>query len=196
MRLGSVILVVVLALAILPAGAIAQSQKPYMIHGGLGYCAALNEGAPDGSVGLHGGIIYRLEGTPEVGIGGEFGYYMLGSTSYTETDGFNFFEVEAKWTTYPILGELYYFVSPKISTPYLVGGVGVYNLKINVEAATNVATASLSGSDTNFGVNGGLGFLFGSPRSQLRFGADGRFHVIMTEGESTQVIAIMGRIFF
>jgi hypothetical protein len=51
-------------------------------------------------------------------------------------------------------------------------------------------------SETDFGVNAGLGFLFGQPQSQLRFGADGRFHIVMTEDESWNIIAVMGRIFF
>jgi hypothetical protein len=189
------------ALALVPAVASAQAQKPYMIHGGLGYTAALNDGAPSGSLGLQGGVIYRLEGTPEVGIGGEFGYFMLGTNSATVADLFgNYYTEKAKWSTLSLIGEFYYFVSPKISTPYLVGGIGVYPVKLTYsqEAAIGVdyASASVDLSETDFGVNAGLGFLFGQPQSQLRFGADGRFHIVMTEDESWNIIAVMGRIFF
>ena len=201
MRLGSWILVVVLALALVPAGASAQSaKKPYMLHGGLGYTAALNDGAPSGSLGLQGGVIYRLQGSPQVGIGGELGYFMLGSVTNSYYDGVVAYEEKASWSAIPLLGELYYFVSPKVSTPYLVGGLGIYPFKISYSAEGSVGgyAGSVSGdiSETDFGVNAGLGFLFGQPGSQLRFGADGRLHIIMTEDESTNVLAIMGRLFF
>ena len=200
MRLMSVTLVVLIALVLVPARASAE-PKPYMIHGGVGFVKALNDNAPDGSIGLHGGLIYRLQNSPQVGIGAEFGYYMLGSESYSESDFYgNYVEVEADWATYPILGEIYFFVTPRTSTPYLVGGLGLYPLKVSVDAAASYngygGSASGSETETNMGINGGLGFLFGRPGAQLRFGADGRFHIIMTEGDSTQLIALMGRIFF
>jgi hypothetical protein len=72
----------------------------------------------------------------------------------------------------------------------------MYPFKVKVETESNLGAASIEASETDFGLCAGLGFLFGSPRSQLRAGMDGRFHIIMTEGETTNVIAMMGRLFF
>jgi hypothetical protein len=62
--------------------------------------------------------------------------------------------------------------------PYLIGGVGVYNMRATVEGE--------SGSDTKFGANAGAGF-------DLKLGsasvyAEGRFHAIFKGGINTETL--------
>lgn len=193
----SVVLVVLLVLALLPVGAQAQ-DKPYLVHGGLGFVKALNDEAPSGSIGLHGGVIYRLQNAPQVGLGGELGYFLLGTESVNFYDGLTVVEADAKWSAVPITGQFYYFLQPGVSTPYLTGGLGLYMFKVDYDISIPGYGSLFSGdiSETDFGVNAGVGMLFGTPRQPIRFGLDGRFHIVMTEEESTNIVAVMGRIFF
>ncbi len=56
-----------------------------------------------------------------------------------------------------------------VAHPYLIGGLGVYNMKATV--------GDVSGSDTKFGLNGGLGVDVGVGPAKLY--AEGRLHAIM-----------------
>jgi len=193
----SVVLVVLLALALIPAGVEAK-PKPYLVHGGLGFVKALNDGAPGGSIGLQGGVLYRLEQSPEIGIGGELGYFLLGTESVDFYDGFELIEAAAKWSAIPITGQFYYFLQPTASTPYLTGGVGPYMFEVDYDFSAPGYGTFLSGdiSETDFGVNAGVGMMFGDGQKPLRFGIDGRFPIVLTEEESTNIVAVMGRVFF
>jgi opacity protein-like surface antigen len=57
-----------------------------------------------------------------------------------------------------------------IAHPYLIGGLGVYNMRASVDGVG-------SGSDTKFGFNGGLGVDVGVGPAKLY--AEGRLHAIM-----------------
>jgi hypothetical protein len=67
--------------------------------------------------------------------------------------------------------------------PYIIGGVGVYNVK-----ATGDDVPDNAGSDTEFGINGGAGFDFVA--GAVGVFVEGRFHNVFTEGESTNFIPI------
>ena len=56
-----------------------------------------------------------------------------------------------------------------VAHPYLIGGLGMYNMKATV--------GDVSGSDTKFGFNGGLGVDVGVGPAKLY--AEGRLHAIM-----------------
>lgn len=62
------------------------------------------------------------------------------------------------------------FPGASAAQPYLVGGVGLYNMKISIDGLG-------SGSDTKFGLNAGAGFDFGLGNAKLF--ADARFHAIL-----------------
>jgi opacity protein-like surface antigen len=66
--------------------------------------------------------------------------------------------------------------------PYLIGGGGVYNFKLEGD--------DISGSDsqTKFGINAGAGFDFKAGSAGLF--VEGRFHDIFTSGSNTQFIPI------
>ncbi len=200
MRHLAVVMLVVLGLLISQAAIASAQEKPYLIHAGLGYCKALNDGAPDGSVGLEAGMIYRIPSSPRVGIGAEIGYLMLGSVTYTDYYFTNYAELTAKWSSIPVMAEIYYFPQLRGPTPVLTAGVGLYPIKIKIDAETSVGsyygTGTTSETNTDLGLNLGGGFLFGTARSPIRFGLDARFHLIMTDVESTNLITAMGRLYF
>lgn len=67
--------------------------------------------------------------------------------------------------------------------PYLIGGIGVYNLDLKGDdAPLNVE------STTKFGINAGAGFNFSAGSASLFI--EGRFHDVFTEGSNTQFIPI------
>lgn len=200
MRHLPLVLLVVVALLSQPVTASAQ-EKPYLIHAGLGYCKVINDGAPGGSLGLEAGMIYRIPSSPRVGIGAEIGYLMLGSVTNSLSDDFgNYYTETAKWSSIPVMAEIYYFPQLKGPTPVLAVGLGLYPIKLNYSEEAGIGGAfgqrALDLTTTDLGLNFGGGFLYGTSRSPMRFGFDARFHLIMTEVESTNLITAMGRIYF
>ena len=194
------VLLVVVALLSQPVTAVAQ-EKPYLIHAGLGYAKALNDGAPGGSIGLEAGMIYRIPSSPRVGIGAEIGYLMLGSITNSLYDGYgSYYNETAKWSSIPVMAQIYYFPQLKGPTPVLTVGLGLYPIKLNYSEEAGVGTAygqyATDATKTDLGLNFGGGFLFGTSRSSMRFGIDARFHLVMTDVESTNLITAMGRIYF
>jgi opacity protein-like surface antigen len=65
-----------------------------------------------------------------------------------------------------------------VAHPYLIGGLGVYNMKATV--------GDVSGSDTKFGFNGGLGVDVGVGPARLY--AEGRLHGIMKGTVDSQTL--------
>ena len=63
-----------------------------------------------------------------------------------------------------------------VAHPYVIGGLGMYNMKATV--------GDVSGSDTKFGVNGGLGVDVGV--GPAKFYAEGRLHAIMKGSVDSQ----------
>jgi hypothetical protein len=68
------------------------------------------------------------------------------------------------------------FPGAAVARPYLIGGVGLYNLKATV--------GDVSGSDTKFGANAGAGFDLKLGSASLY--AEGRFHAIFSGAVDTQ----------
>ena len=67
--------------------------------------------------------------------------------------------------------------------PFLKAGVGFYNTKASVSASTNS-----SASNTNFGINGGLGVSFAVSPTASVF-VEGAYHNVFTDVTSTNYIA-------
>lgn len=83
------------------------------------------------------------------------------------------------------------YMFPMGSSPvhaYALVGLGMYNLK---EDFSVTGLPSESPSDTKFGGRGGLGIEY-MMNSQFGIGAEGNFHVISTEGTSTQMVTGVG----
>jgi hypothetical protein len=65
-----------------------------------------------------------------------------------------------------------------VARPYLIGGLGVYNMKATV--------GDVSGSDTKFGANAGAGFDLKLGSASLY--AEGRFHAIFNGGFDSETL--------
>jgi opacity protein-like surface antigen len=72
--------------------------------------------------------------------------------------------------------------------PYLIGGVGLYNLKGSGSISFGGVTESGSDSETKFGLNGGAGIEFGL--SGLATFVEARFHSVFTEDSKTNFVPI------
>jgi opacity protein-like surface antigen len=85
---------------------------------------------------------------------------------------------------------------------YFIGGLGVYNVhrETRYSYATpsvlpgGVSTSSSSNSQTRFGLNGGIGFLF--RLSGFSMFAEARYHDVFTSGGSTQIVPVSVGIVF
>ena len=177
---------------------IGQAETPLTFYGGLGYGKILNDGAPDGSIGLTGGVMFPLSSVENLSIGGELGYLMLGKVDERECDMFgNCYEGEMTWSLIPITGQVWYAVPTEGNmTPLLTGGLGFYMSRVKAEINTPFGSGDDTTSETDLGLNFGGGLKFGDPEASIQFGGDARFHLVMTEGDSLKVIAIMAKIFF
>ncbi len=71
--------------------------------------------------------------------------------------------------------------------PYLIGGGGVYNLKVTGDDDVG-GVIDTEGSTTKFGINAGAGFDFKAGGAGLF--VEGRFHNVFTEGSNTTFIPI------
>ncbi len=72
--------------------------------------------------------------------------------------------------------------------PYASAGLGMYNVKMDVEYDFGEGDISASASETKIGFNGGLGMRFNL--SGLSTFVEGRYHHITTSGSSTQMIPV------
>ncbi|MBM3286400.1 MAG: porin family protein [Candidatus Eisenbacteria bacterium] len=206
MRCFRVLMVGAMLLGVLALGASAQ-DKPLTFHVGAGYAKLLEDDAPGGSIGLTGGVIYNLEKPEGFAIGGEAGYLMLGKEEEEYND--DEFDVsvksEAKLSVIPITAQGYYMVPMDGSlAPFLTLGLGFYNVrasvKVEVDSGNPVIDDMLSiddsDSETKLGMNFGGGLKFGAADARVRFGADARYHIVMTDVENTDVLTLMGRVYF
>jgi hypothetical protein len=69
--------------------------------------------------------------------------------------------------------------------PYVLGGVGVYNYRLE----GNSVPAGLDQSETDFGLNGGLGLTYMLGRVGVF--AEGRIHQVFTSEEDIQYIPVV-----
>ena len=86
--------------------------------------------------------------------------------------------------------------------PYAVGGVGMYNVKGEIEGGVFDGEEA---SETKFGVNGGLGFMYRPATSAVGFGLEGAIHHIADAFEegtfeedavSAQFFTVVGKVVF
>lgn len=186
----------VAAMASVPAFAAEQGDIQITLNAGV--AMPMGDFGDAANLGFLGGVGFDWFATPNVAIGASGGYLMLSGS-----DDFNAFlttnatdPVEAKFSA--IMGGAhakFYFGAGNGSavSPYVIGGVGVYNFKTTLES--NDPAFNGDASDTNFGGRAGLGAKFGG-NGQVGFGAEAAFHHIATEGDATQMITIAATLNF
>lgn len=194
------VLLAVLALAaVVPTQAAAE--LPFTIYGGAGFGKWMEDGAPDGGIGIGAGIIYPFENSP-FAIGGELGYQMLGSYDYSYSGAVADASAEVKFSAIPVTAQGYYMIPVQGSVaPYVDLGLGFYSMRWKYDFEAGVEGLGSIGlddtqSETDLGINLGGGLMFGEPDAKLRFGADLKYHIVMTENESTSIITAFGRVYF
>lgn len=197
-------LFVVLTLAVVVVGSasIADAKLPVLAYGQVGYGKLMEDNAPNGSIGFGAGIIYKVPSKPVVGLGAEVSYVMVGKQDETVGDGDVGVTGEISLSMIPITGQAYYLVPTEGTTdPYVTGGFGVYMSRAKVKVSADLGqfgsySTEETDSSSDFGFNLGGGVIFGKDDAKLGFGADARYHIVMTDDESTSLITLFGRIYF
>jgi len=154
----------------------AAQDRPLMLTVHAGFAKLMEDNAPSGSFGVGGGIAYMLQSMPNVAIGAEASYLNLGSDAGLD------------WSVIPVTAQIMFFFqsSGPTTVPFMDAGVGLYNLRVKYEGNTE--------SDNKAGINFGGGLKLGGGR--MAFGAEARYHVVFTEHDSTNMLTIMGKLFF
>ena len=166
---------------------VAQAQGVGFNVGG-GVSLPLGDFGDAAKTGFHGmvGVNFQPENLP-VGIRVDGMYQMYGGSDLFQTA---FGDVDFRMIS-GTANAVYTFTTAETSTfhPYLIGGVGVYNLGFTGDDADGFD------SETKFGINAGAGFNFAAGESINLF-VEGRFHNVFTEDESTNFIPISAGVRF
>lgn len=176
------------AFAIVAAATVSTAQAQANFHVGGGVTIPLGDWADEeigaAGTGFHGlaGVTFQPQSMP-VGVRVD---------AMFNSNGVDIDDVDASYRI--IAGNVnavYTFQTSETSTfhPYLIGGVGVYNVAITGDDVGDVD------SETKFGVNGGAGFNFAAGES-LNLFVEGRFHNVFSGlsedffGESSSLNAV------
>ena len=198
MRKIYVLLGVLALAAFLPTPS--HAELPFTIYGQAGFGKIMEDGAPDGGIGFGAGIIYPFANSP-FAIGAELGYDMLGKFDESISVGQASASAEVTSSVIPVTAQAYYMIPTSGSVGgYLDAGAGFYNVRAKWEYKAEYAGFEIGDSETDssteMGINLGGGLKFGAPEKSMKFGVDAKFHIIMTEGESTNMVTAFGRIYF
>lgn len=74
-------------------------------------------------------------------------------------------------------------------SPYVVVGLGIYNIKSKVESSNTAYNALFKGSESKFGGRGGLGLSY-KTSEKVGIGVEGAFHYINTDVSATQYVSL------
>lgn len=159
---------VAVALTGFAAGASAQTSWMKTVQ--LGYAKMSEDGAPSGSIGGHAGLYAGVHSV--LGVGGELGYHSLGSEDVAVPGGTQ----TTSASTWRATGSVIARGTTGTVRPFAVGGLGAYSLRGSTEGPLGDA----SDSEMKFGFNLGAGLMFKGPSSPVGFGAEARWHSIMS----------------
>lgn len=157
----------------------------WSIYGGMSN--PTGETSPDAGFGVRANGFYMA--TPVIGVGAEVGYHKFGTMDLDFGGGVTGELSSNVWQFTPAVKAQ--GVTGTVR-PYGIGGLGMYNMKGTLSYSD--ATPEESESNTDFGFNLGAGAEFGT--GPTTFGVEARWHSIMTEVESTDMLSFMGGINF
>ncbi|MBN2572126.1 MAG: outer membrane beta-barrel protein [Ignavibacteriales bacterium] len=130
-------------------------------------------------MGFGGLLSFYYNVNPNIGIGLNTGYQTWSATNYDNYTS----------SSIPVLAAFKYSFGKGSFLPYLALGVGGYYSMVSYEYTILGVTYSGDDSEFNFGVNGGLGFVYQtSPSLGIDVGV--KFSNIFSEGSSTNFIDI------
>lgn len=186
------------ALTVASATAGAQAVQPFHVGVAAGATLPMSDviKSTNGDPAFKSEVGYHVTGLAEFsvpvfpfGVRAEVMYHDLKGKSQTFSDP-TFGTVSAQIDSRVIAGTLnaLFTGGGMMAKPYVIGGVGVYN-----QQATGKVSSSTFGSnsekqkDTNFGLNGGLGFRF--PLGGMSTFAEARYHYIFNKKDCTNSTA-------
>jgi opacity protein-like surface antigen len=79
---------------------------------------------------------------------------------------------------------LFPMASESSISPYILGGVGIYNVKGKYEGSNTTFNTANETSDSKLGVRGGLGLMY-KTSEKVGIGVEGAFHWINTKDDAT-----------
>ena len=168
---------------LLSAPAVRAQGVEFALGGGVG--VPLGDFDDASKLGWHGlaALSFVPEGWP-VGIQFDGSYQQFALDDAAAPIGFSDLKTRMLVGTGNVV---FKFKTSEESTlrPYLIGGVGVYNLKLTGQDDPGDI---LGGGSTDFGINAGAGFDFKAGGAGLFI--EGRFHNIFTSGSNTRFIPI------
>jgi opacity protein-like surface antigen len=190
MRSRKSLLLVSAVLLLVPAAAFANGGWMIDARGGLGI--PMGDYKNDFKSGLLLGVEASKMMSPQFALGVDGNYIKNSVTDENRAALEGAFgvgtEASAKFTHYGAHAK--YMLSTKESkmTPYLVGGGGLYHLKVGV---TPPGGPTVDDSTNKFGLRGGIGLNWMmSQKMGLGFQAD--YNDVFTSGSSTQFVGVSG----
>jgi len=184
--------------AIVARAAPASAQKA-----GLGFGGSIGANVPNGDFG--NGVKTGLVANGFVGLGtGRFG--LRGELFWSRSDLDNAVIRRVGQQVLPSSGigdvtgnvdligasaNLVLPLTPSVSRPYLIGGVGVYNRRVSQDVGGTIDEfRNLRDEQTNVGYNGGLGLAFGAGLGPSFF-VEARYHSVGTTPEKTRFVPVV-----
>ncbi|MGE5176721.1 MAG: outer membrane beta-barrel protein [Hyphomicrobiales bacterium] len=176
------------ALTLLASTAGAAGMTEGQVIGSIGGGIQIPTGdySDAGKTGFGGilGLDYAI--SPVVTVGATF-HYNRNSISDDLKSALELFAgqpVDGHYTVLHYGANLKYIVAPEQNThPYFTIGGGLYNFKATLETGG----VSASDSNTDGGINGGVGVLF-DVGAKSHLALQGQYHDIFTSGSSTQYV--------
>jgi opacity protein-like surface antigen len=160
----------------------AQSSKPVSIGISAGAAIPVGGLADFYTTGYNGTIslMFRSFGSPiGLRVDGSYNHMAIKDDAFITVPGFGNAKAVAISTAN---ANLVYNLPGTGMTPYLIGGAGIYNSKLDVEGSND------PDSNNKFGINGGIGASF--PLSGFNAFIEARYHHVFTEGQATQFIPV------
>jgi len=187
-RKSLVMMIAVLLLA--PAAAFASGGWMIDARGGVGI--PMGNYKDDFKSGLLIGVEASKMMSPQFAIGVDGNYIKNSVTDANRAALEGAFgtgtEANAKFMHYGAHAKYMMSTGESKMTPYLVGGAGLYHLKV---AVTPPSGPTFDDSVNKFGIRGGLGLNWMmSPKMGLGFQAD--YNDVFTSGSSTQFLGVSG----
>lgn len=184
-RLAAVSLAIAAAAALLVSDASAQARGLV----GLGLGVPVGDLADENIGAAESGGGTALLGFEWLPAGQRIGVRVDGAWNRFCTtlcdEGAGNFDIRYRFLNANLNGVIEFPAGDGMFRPYVIAGVGLYNYKLEGEDVP----AGADESETDFGLNGGLGVMYKFGR--LGAYAEGRFHNVLAEGSDLQYIPIM-----
>lgn len=160
----------------------AQSSKAISLGISGGAAIPVGDFADLYTTGFNGtvSLMFRSVGSPiGLRVDGMYNKLSVKDDALITVPGFGI--VDAAVITGANANLIYHLPGVGIS-PYLIGGGGIYNLKLDIDDGDS------PDSENKFGLNGGIGAAF--PLSGFTTFIEARFHHIFTDNKATQFIPV------